>query len=106
MNLKHYKQLDRLIHRENTGSAVKLSKSMGVSERSLKRMIALFKHECSAPVKYDRQKNTYYYTVKRNCQFECGISTILYCAAFFSQDNSCTYCCRRRSNLWYGQVGS
>ncbi|WP_372489979.1 HTH domain-containing protein [Chitinophaga sedimenti] len=52
--------LDNLICKRSTGTPKQLARKLNVSERSIRDHISLLK-ELGAPVRYCRQRNSYYY---------------------------------------------
>lgn len=50
-----------LINSQNTGSPKDLAKRLGLSERSVHNYIGFMRRDLQAPIKYDTNKNTYYY---------------------------------------------
>lgn len=58
--LKRINQLDYLIHEQRTGSPAKLSRKVGISERSVFDYLKLMK-EMGAPISYSRAKGSYFY---------------------------------------------
>jgi biotin operon repressor len=60
--------LDHLIRIKGTGSPKRLARKLNISERSTFAYIDLLK-EIGAPIKYSRQRKTYYYEVEGNINF-------------------------------------
>ncbi|MBN8877779.1 MAG: hypothetical protein J0I32_09560 [Sphingobacteriales bacterium] len=52
--------IDRLISIKGTGNPKKLASKIGISERSLYDILNVMK-ELGAPIKYSKEKETYYY---------------------------------------------
>ena len=64
MNLKNIQLLIEFIDSGNTGTPKKLAKQLGISERMLFKYLDILKSEFEAPIKYNRLKQTYYFTEK------------------------------------------
>ena len=54
-------RLHYLINSQNTGSPKDLAKRLSLSERSVYNYIGFMRRDLRAPIKYDANKNTYYY---------------------------------------------
>lgn len=54
-------RIHSLINLQNTGSPKDLAKQLGLSERSVHNYIGFMRRDLQAPIKYDTNKNTYYY---------------------------------------------
>ncbi|MCT4600033.1 MAG: helix-turn-helix domain-containing protein [Marinifilaceae bacterium] len=57
------KYIDYLMQIEGTGSPEELSRKLKISKRSVYNLISLMK-EIGAPIKYNKNKKTYYYQFK------------------------------------------
>ncbi|MDI9364264.1 MAG: DNA-binding protein [Flavobacterium sp.] len=55
------KRIDSLIQKKATGNPVDLARRLEISESTLYEFLALMR-SFGAPIKYDKEKNTYYYT--------------------------------------------
>lgn len=62
MNLKNIQLLIEFIDSGNTGTPKKLATQLGISERMLFKYLDILKNEFEAPIKYNRLKQTYYFT--------------------------------------------
>lgn len=58
--LERYKNLDKLIKRESTGTPIELAEKLKISRSHLYRLIDKLK-DYGAKIKYCRKKNTFYY---------------------------------------------
>ena len=54
-------RIHSLINLQNTGSPKDLAKRLSLSERSVYNYIGFMRRDLRAPIKYDANKNTYYY---------------------------------------------
>lgn len=64
MNISNIQQLIQLIDQSNTGSPAALAARFGVSERMVYKYLDVLKSEFNAPIKYNKVKQTYYFTEK------------------------------------------
>jgi transcriptional antiterminator len=67
MDIRIIQYLHDLILKAETGSPKKLAEELGLSERSVYNYILYMKNEMGAPIRFQRQKNSYVYT--ENCTF-------------------------------------
>jgi len=61
--------IDSLIQRKCTGSPEELSRRLGVSKRTLHYYIGFMKDDMSAPICYNKQRSTYYYSIEGGVLF-------------------------------------
>lgn len=64
MNIKNIQLLITLIDQAATGSPAMLAARFGISERMVYKYLDILKSEFNAPIKYDRKKQSYYFTEK------------------------------------------
>ena len=62
--LKRITEIHTLIQNESTGPCLELAQQLGISVATLHNTINFMKDEFEAPIKYDRARQTYYYTFK------------------------------------------
>ena len=61
MDIRIFIRLHELIESKQTGNLRNLSKRLEISERSVNYYIAFMRNELGAPIKYDRQLESYLY---------------------------------------------
>jgi len=54
-------RIDYLIQKKATGTPAKLAQKLGISDRCLHYYIKLMKEDLNAPIKFCRQRNSYFY---------------------------------------------
>ncbi len=62
MDINKIQRLIYLIEKQQTGNPIQLSEKIGLSESSVHNYINRLKKDFNAPVKYNRIKETYYFS--------------------------------------------
>jgi Mn-dependent DtxR family transcriptional regulator len=64
MDINKTQRLIYLIEKHHTGNPIQLSQKIGLSESSVHNYINRLKKDFNAPIKYNRIKETYYFSTK------------------------------------------
>ncbi len=70
MDIRHIIKLDKLIKSERTGKPSELALNMELSERTIFNYLEFMRTHLNAPIKWNRYKNTYYYELSGQFNFE------------------------------------
>lgn len=61
--------IEQLIKRKATGCPKELAKKVGLSERTLFEYLSFLKRELKAPIKFCKQRKSYYYQIDGGINF-------------------------------------
>lgn len=73
--IERFQQIDKLIQKQKTGNAAELAQTIGVSKRTVYRIIKLMK-KLGAPIEYNVLMKSYFYKQEGNfvCAFTYGVN--------------------------------
>jgi len=58
---ERFQRIDKLINMQATGTPKQLAQRLAISERQLYKYLCFMKKELNAPIKYNKQRQSYYY---------------------------------------------